>query len=106
MKPIKSGRLLDGASSTGVGQWFTFDQLSRGMIYFTSTGVTTGCTIDIEAQAHDGTAHKIVTQTVTANTSSSPIKPITFELPITAFRGNISAYTDGTHIVCFSACNS
>jgi hypothetical protein len=96
---VKSQRLIDGASATGVGAIYDVEGY-RGFTFTTiSTGVTTGATIKVQATDFEDNVVSIISFTANAtgnlaNNWYGPLKTV---------KGNITAYTDGTHTLRFDA---
>lgn len=89
-------------AGTGIGNGVSFDATGKRSFtaYISATSVTSGATIQIQAQNSVGTWFPIHEEVITTNGMKDPI---VWEGVFYAIRAAITAYTDGTYVVTIDA---
>ncbi len=95
LKSLQKITLLDGVSATGAGSSFSVERSKGWTFVVSSSSVTSGATVDVEAYIGGGW-RVIHRETVTAD-GDVPIRDDHGHYE--KLRGNVSARTDGTYSV-------
>jgi hypothetical protein len=93
--------LLSAVTATGAGNAVTSSYYRSFTAFYNSTGtITTGATINLEAQVDGSTWLPIDTRTFTSTTTRAVVQ---FDGVFSALRANLTARTDGTYTVSLDA---
>lgn len=90
-----SSTLLSAVTTTGASPEVDFTDFTMATFYITSSGVTTGGTMTIQAKSPSGTWINIDSRTIVANGDIVVAVSGAFY----ALRANLTARTDGTYTV-------
>ena len=93
---VKEHRLLNGVATTGAGDSLKANRQKGWNFIFLGTSVTSGATIDIEAEVGTNNWVTIHTETITADGYTIAQSE---HGHFRALRANITARTDGTYYV-------
>ena len=93
---VKEHRLLDGVSTTGAGDALKADKQKGWNFIFLGSSVTSGATIEIQAEVGTNNWVKIHEETITANGYTFAQSELGH---YRALRANVTARTDGTYYV-------